>query len=85
MLKLPFDLSKRRRDRIKSESKFYVWEKPYLWKLCSDQVIKSCVPNEEFEYVLAFCHEHVCGGHSSPKCTARKVLDLGLYWASKVW
>lgn len=43
---LPFDLSKRRRDKLKSESKHYMWEAPYSWKFYFDQVIRRCVPNE---------------------------------------
>ena len=54
-------------------------EAPYWLKFCSDQFIKRCVPNEEFESVLIFCYEDACGGHFNPKHTARKLVDLGLY------
>jgi len=27
-------------DKIKSDVKHYIWNDPYLWKLCSDQVIR---------------------------------------------
>ena len=65
---------------MKSEAKYYVWDEPYLWKYCSDQVIRRCVPNSEIHSILSFCHKHACGGHFGPKRTARKILDSGFYW-----
>ncbi|KAK8675809.1 hypothetical protein V6N13_033872 [Hibiscus sabdariffa] len=77
---LPYDLSKSRKAKIKSDSKHYVWDDPYLWKFCSDQVIRRCVPENEFNSILSFCHDYACGGHFGPKQTAKKILDSGLYW-----
>ncbi|XP_038978588.1 uncharacterized protein LOC120108942, partial [Phoenix dactylifera] len=37
---LPSGLSKAQRDKIKSDAKYYVWDDPYLWKHCADQVIR---------------------------------------------
>ncbi|XP_048228283.1 uncharacterized protein LOC112534948 [Ricinus communis] len=45
---LPYCLSKSRKAKIKSESKYYVWDEPFLWKFCSDQVIRRCVLENEF-------------------------------------
>ncbi|XP_052725945.1 uncharacterized protein LOC128194397 [Vigna angularis] len=33
--------------KIKSDAKYYVWDDPYLWKLCSDQVTRRCIPDHE--------------------------------------
>ena len=79
---LPSSLSKSRKDKIKSESKYYVWDKLFLWKYCYDQVIRRCVLENEFQSILTFCHDYACGGHFGPRRTARKVLDSGLYWES---
>ncbi|KAJ9542484.1 hypothetical protein OSB04_028990 [Centaurea solstitialis] len=79
---LPGMLSKSEKDRIKSQAKFYVWDDPYLWKHCSDQIIRRCVPQQEVQSVLRFCHEYACGGHFGPKRTAHKVLNCGLFWPS---
>ncbi|XP_027337828.1 uncharacterized protein LOC113851515 [Abrus precatorius] len=78
----PINASKIQRDKIKSDAKHYVWDDPYLWKFCNDQVIRRCVPDEEIPSILQFCHNSVVGGHRGPQRTARKVLDLGLYWPS---
>ena len=32
--------SKAPKDKIKSDAKHFIWVYPYLWKLCSDQVIR---------------------------------------------
>ncbi|KAJ9553458.1 hypothetical protein OSB04_017503 [Centaurea solstitialis] len=79
---LPSMLSKSEKDRIKSQAKFYVWDDPYLWKHCSDQIIRRCVPQQEVQSVLRFCHEYAYGGHFGPKRTAHKVLNCGLFWPS---
>ncbi|KAK4411820.1 hypothetical protein Sango_0255000, partial [Sesamum angolense] len=36
---LPRDMSRARKDKIRSEAKYFVWDDPYLWKFCSDQII----------------------------------------------
>ncbi|XP_027364478.1 uncharacterized protein LOC113871585, partial [Abrus precatorius] len=43
----PTDAPKAKKDKIRSDAKHYVWDDPYLWKFCSDQVIRRCVPDEE--------------------------------------
>ncbi|KAL0448652.1 UNVERIFIED_CONTAM: Retrovirus-related Pol polyprotein from transposon.6 [Sesamum latifolium] len=77
---LPPNLSRAQIDKVKSEAKYYVWDDPYLWRFCADQVVRRCVPNDEHNSVLSFCHNFACGSHFGPKRTARKVLECGLYW-----
>ncbi|PKI71272.1 hypothetical protein CRG98_008272 [Punica granatum] len=52
---------------------------PPLWKLCSHQVIRRCVPNNEIHFILAHCHSYACGGHFGPKRAVGKILDSGFY------
>jgi len=47
-----------------------------------DQVVRRCVPQDEFHSILTFCHSHSCGGHFGAKRTAHKVLESGFYWPS---
>ncbi|KAL0374002.1 UNVERIFIED_CONTAM: Retrovirus-related Pol polyprotein from transposon opus, partial [Sesamum radiatum] len=37
---LPHDLPRAKKEKIKSDAKYYVWDDPYLWKYCSDQIIR---------------------------------------------
>ena len=69
----PPSASKAQNDKIKSDAN------PYLWKLCSDQVIRRCIPDHEIDSVLQFCHSSAPGGHLGIQRTARKVLDYGFY------
>jgi len=59
---LPPLVSKAQTDKIKSDAKHYIWDDPYLWKLCSDQVIRRCTPDHEIDSVLQFSHSSTPGG-----------------------
>ncbi|RVW18354.1 Retrovirus-related Pol polyprotein from transposon 17.6 [Vitis vinifera] len=41
----------------------YYWEEPFLFKYCTDQIIRKCVPEEEQQEILSHCHENAYGGH----------------------
>ena len=63
-----------------SDIKHYLWEDPYLYKVCADQVIRRCVPKEEVSSILYHCHSREAGGHFGATKTAAKVLQSGFYW-----
>ncbi len=78
--RLPKNLSRAQKDKLRHEAKFYIWDEPYLLKICSDQVLRRCVPDNEIKLILRFCHSLECGGHFSGQRTAHKVLESGFYW-----
>nr|XP_027076937.1 uncharacterized protein LOC113700672 [Coffea arabica] len=78
----PAGWPKSKMDKLKSDAKYFIWDDPYLWKRCADQVMRRCVSEMEFQSILAFCHTFACGGHFGPKRTAHKVLESGFYWLS---
>lgn len=78
--KVPKYFTKAKRDKLKSDAKHYIWDDPYLWTHCSDQVIRRCVLETELQSILTFCHSYACGGHFGPKRTTFKVLESGFYW-----
>ena len=41
-------------EKLKSYSKYYVLDDPCLWKFYSDQMIRHCVLDFEFESILSF-------------------------------
>ncbi|GJU39418.1 reverse transcriptase domain-containing protein [Tanacetum coccineum] len=55
-------------------------EEPYLFKVCSDGMIRRCISGPETQTILDQCHHGPIGGHYGPKVTAKKVLDSGFYW-----
>ncbi|XP_027071749.2 uncharacterized protein [Coffea arabica] len=78
----PAGWPKSKRDKLKSDVKYFIWDDPYLWKRCADQVMRRCVSEMEFQSILAFCHTFACGRHFGPRRTAHKVLESGFYWLS---
>ncbi|XP_057784322.1 uncharacterized protein LOC131001771 [Salvia miltiorrhiza] len=76
----PKGMETARKNKLRNQAKYFIWDDPYLWKTCADQVIRRCIPDEEIHSILNFCHAHACGGHFGPKRTARKILDCGFYW-----
>ncbi|RDX97062.1 Retrovirus-related Pol polyprotein, partial [Mucuna pruriens] len=78
----PPEASQTYKEKIRSDAKYYVWHDPYLWRLCSDKIIRRCIPDIKINSVLQFCHSAPRGGHYESSRTARKVLDCGLYWPS---
>ncbi|XP_026400374.1 uncharacterized protein LOC113296277 [Papaver somniferum] len=77
---IPENLSRAERDKLKRLAYQYIWDDPYLWKYCADQVIRRCVSESKFQSILSFCHSYACGGHFGSKRTALKVLESGFYW-----
>ncbi|XP_052625948.1 uncharacterized protein LOC128132967 [Lactuca sativa] len=43
----PDTFTRAQKDKLKSDAKYYVWDEPYLWKHCPDQIIRRCVPQQE--------------------------------------
>jgi len=78
----PPGLSTSQKDKLRVDAKYYFWDNPYLWKFIVDQVVRRCVPQDEFHFILTFCHSHSCCGHFGAKRTAHKVLESGFYWLS---
>ena len=82
--KFPLGLSTSQKDKLQADAKYYFCDTPYLWKFCVDKVVKRYVPQDEFHFILTFCHSYSYsyGGHFGAKKTAHKVLESSLYWPS---
>ncbi|GJS77814.1 reverse transcriptase domain-containing protein [Tanacetum coccineum] len=68
------------KNKFFSDLKHYFCEEPYLFKVCSDGIIRRCVSGSETRIILDQCHHRPAGGHYGPNVTAKKVLDSGFYW-----
>nr|GEX81172.1 reverse transcriptase domain-containing protein [Tanacetum cinerariifolium] len=77
---IPKGMTYQQKNKFFSDLKQYFWEEPYLFKVCSDEMIRRCVSGPETRTILDQCHHGPTGGHYGPKVTAKKVLDLGFYW-----
>ncbi|VVA38602.1 PREDICTED: LOW QUALITY PROTEIN, partial [Prunus dulcis] len=49
------DLTYQDKKKFFSMVKHYVWDEPFLFKHCQDQLIRRCVPEEEQENAFNFC------------------------------
>ncbi|RDY00687.1 hypothetical protein CR513_16106, partial [Mucuna pruriens] len=41
------------KEKLKSDAKYYIWDDPYLWRLCNEQVIRRCILDSEINSHLA--------------------------------
>ncbi|KAK9005313.1 hypothetical protein V6N11_042753 [Hibiscus sabdariffa] len=80
--KIPTHLPRSTINKIKKDARFYVWDDPYLWKHCSDQIIRRCIAEDEVNSIMNFCYSYSCGGHFGRKRTAHKILECGFFWPS---
>ncbi|XP_016704263.1 uncharacterized protein [Gossypium hirsutum] len=89
---LPTELTRSMREKLRCDARYYIWDDPYLWKHCSDQIIRRCVPEIDVTSIINFCHAEACGGHFGPKRIAHKVFgtsraltsDRGTHFCNKV-
>ena len=72
--------NKHDRDRFLHLGKLYIWDDPYLFKYCSEKIVRRCVTDYEVRSILSFCYDQACGGHFSRKMTTVKVLQCGFFW-----
>ncbi|RDY01235.1 hypothetical protein CR513_15464, partial [Mucuna pruriens] len=36
--------------RLESDAKYYIWGDPYLWRLCTNQILRKCIPESEAQF-----------------------------------
>lgn len=77
----PSDWSRFKLNKLRSKAKYYIWKPPFMWRICSDKVLKKCVDDCDVFSILEFFHSYTYGGNFSAKRTSR-IFDCGLYWPS---
>ncbi|XP_020999458.1 uncharacterized protein LOC110281502 [Arachis duranensis] len=71
---LPPIINKHQRRKLINDAKYFIWDEPYLFKKCSDGILRRCISEEEGREVLWSCHSSSFGGHFGGERTAAKVL-----------
>jgi hypothetical protein len=69
-------------DKLKflSKVKTFLWDDPYLFKYCPNQIIRRCIFEFDQTNVISFCHDHAYEGYFSANKTNAKILQCGFYW-----
>nr|GEV54907.1 reverse transcriptase domain-containing protein [Tanacetum cinerariifolium] len=73
-------MSSQQKNKFFKDVKHYFWDDPFLFKICTDQVIRRCVHGQEAIDIIKACHNGPTRRHHGPNYTAKKVFDSGFYW-----
>nr|GEW85518.1 reverse transcriptase domain-containing protein [Tanacetum cinerariifolium] len=73
-------MTTQRKQKFFKDARYYFWDDPYLFRTCSDQIIRRCVAGKEAIDILNACHSGYTRGHYKANYTTKKVFDSGFYW-----
>nr|GFA88976.1 reverse transcriptase domain-containing protein [Tanacetum cinerariifolium] len=73
-------ITSQQKNKFFKKVKHYFWDDPFLFKICTDQVIRRCVHGKEALHILVACHNRPTGGHHGANLTAKKIFDSGFFW-----
>ena len=57
---VPLEENKR---KLQAEGICHLWDDPYLYRVCSDGLLRRCVPMAEGLQIIEKCHATSYGGH----------------------
>jgi hypothetical protein len=62
------------------ESHQHLWDQPYLFRICADELLRRYVPAEEGIQIVQKCHSSPYGGHYGAFRTHAKIWQSGFFW-----
>ena len=77
---VPSEFSYQQKRKLRTDSRYYIWDDPLLFKRGVDMIIRRCVPENEQGKILNECHASPYGGHISGERIAHKIIQSGFYW-----
>ncbi|GJZ90018.1 reverse transcriptase domain-containing protein [Tanacetum coccineum] len=78
---LPKGMTFQQKNKFFSDLKYYFWKEPYLFRVCSDGMIRRCVYGSKTQKILDECHHELIGGHYGANTTFKKVKLDDALWA----
>nr|GEX56763.1 reverse transcriptase domain-containing protein [Tanacetum cinerariifolium] len=75
-------LTSQQKKKFFKDVKHYIWDNPYLFRICANQIIRRCVHGQEAFDILKAYHKGPTGGHHGVNLTTKKVFDAGFFWPS---
>ncbi|XP_075098869.1 uncharacterized protein LOC107798884 [Nicotiana tabacum] len=73
---MPPDLEPYAKKKFLRDVRSYVWDEPFLFKSCTDQLMRRCVPEYEINAILHDCHASPYGGHYAGDKMATKQVEV---------
>jgi hypothetical protein len=67
------------KEKIIRDSRLHLWDDPYLYRVCTNGLLRRCIPAFETWKILERCHSSPYGGHYGAFCTNVKVWQSGFY------
>ena len=64
---VPSEFSYQQKRKLRTDSRYYIWDNPLLFKRGTDMIIRRCVPESEQCKIVNECHASPYGGHFSEK------------------
>nr|GFA63767.1 DNA-directed DNA polymerase [Tanacetum cinerariifolium] len=77
-------MTSQQKQKFFKDARHYFWDDPYIFRTCTDQIIRRCVAGKEAIDILNACHSGPTGGHYGANYTAKKVLDSGILSSSRL-
>ena len=59
--------------KLQTESKHHLWDDPYLYRVCSDGLLRRCVPMAKGIQIIKKCHAAPYEGHYGVFRTQAKI------------
>nr|CAE03895.1 OSJNBb0026I12.3 [Oryza sativa Japonica Group] len=66
--------------KLKYESHCHIWDEPYLYRVCSNGLLRRCVPKEEGFKIIERCHAAPYRGHYGAFRTQAKIWQSRFFW-----
>ena len=66
--------------KLQTKSRCHLWDNPYLYRICSDGLLRRCVPTTEGIQIIKKCHAAPYGGHYGAFHTQAKIWQCGFFW-----
>ena len=62
------------------ESHIHIWDEPYLFRVCSNSLLRRCVSMEEGIKIIERCHSSPYAGRYVAFHTHAKIWQSGFFW-----
>ena len=76
---MPPKFSYHQKRKLRSDTRFYIWDDPLLFRRGAFQIIRRCVPEAEQAGILDKFHASPYGGHFVGDRTTQEILLAGFY------